>query len=105
MAATYFITAGFISLNASIFFETNKFHFYVFSFKAEKYKETYYSRYVDSKGNYVDLIDHIDMIFNTREEAKEYYLSAKIFEGKSFFEIGMGFDWLECGGPCIPIDK
>lgn len=45
------------------------------------------------------------MIFDTREEAKEYYLSAKIFVVKSFFEIGMGFDWLEYNGPDIPIDK
>ena len=51
------------------------------------------------------MIEHIDMIFDTREEAKEYYLSAKIFDGKSFWEIGMKFEWLEYDGPDIPIDK
>ncbi|MCI6215505.1 MAG: hypothetical protein MR659_00225 [Mollicutes bacterium] len=94
----YFSECGYIA-------ETNKFRLNAFSFKAEKYDDNHYSRYVDSKGNYVDLIEHIDMIFDTREEAKEYYLSAKIFDGKSFWEIGMKFEWLEYDGPDIPIDK
>lgn len=85
-------------------FETGKYHFYVFSFKAKKYGNNMFSRYTDKNHNYIDLKDHIDRIFDTYEEAKEYYLSAKIFEGKSFWEIGMKFEWLEYGGPDIVVD-
>lgn len=87
------------------FFETNKYHFYVFSFKAEKYGRHSFSAYVDKKQNYIDSRLYIDKYFDTYEEAKKYYFAAKIFEGKSFWEIGMKFEWLEDDGPDIAIDK
>ena len=82
----------------------NNYCFSVFSFKAERHKEHSFSPYMRKGGGYVGEMDHIDQFFETRETAKEYYLSSKIFEGKSFWEIGKNLQWLEDDGPAIFVD-
>ncbi len=84
--------------------DKNNFHFYVFSFKAEKYKDHSFSPYMHKEGGYVDEIDLIDQMFETKEAAKKYYLSSRIFEGKTFWDIGKDFEWLEDDGPAIIVD-
>lgn len=87
------------------YIEENKhFHFYVYSFKAKKYEDNSFSPYMHRNGGYVEDAKLIDKIFETKDEAKKLYFSSKIFDGKSFWEIGMDFEWLEDDGPIIYVD-
>lgn len=81
--------------------ENNNFEFSVFCFKAKKYGDHSFSPYMNVEGKYVDYIMLIEEVFASKDEAKAYYLSQKIFDGKSFWEIGDKFEWLDDDGPQI----
>mgnify|MGYP003311911426 CR=1 FL=1 len=85
--------------------EKSAFNFYVFCFKAEKYGEHSFSPYLNKDGRYLDYKMLINKTFSSRDEAKMYFLSQKIFDGKSFWEIGDKFEWLDDDGPEIKLDK
>lgn len=84
--------------------EKNVFKLEVYSFKAEKHGDHSFSPYVDKKGKYVDFILLIDRTYESLEDAKTEMLSAKIYDGKSFWEIGDKFEWLDDDGPNIVTD-
>jgi len=100
-----------IFYNGKIYFsqccydEDNKvFILNVFCFKAKKYNISSFSPYIDKQGMYVDYQTLIEKSFISKDEAKTFFLSQKIFDGKSFWEIGDKFEWLDDDGPEINIE-
>lgn len=84
--------------------ETKLFNFCITSFKAEKYSERSFSPYVKKDGGLLDYKVDFEVDCETCEEAKQICFSGKFYDGKSFWEIGKDFDWLEPDGPDIIVD-
>lgn len=83
--------------------EEDMFHLYIVSYKALKLNERSLSAYVYPDSSLVDYKYEVDVKCKTYEEAKQICFSGKFFDGKSFWEIGKKFDWLEDDGPDIAV--
>jgi len=81
-----------------------QFELITFCFKAEKYGDHSFSPYINKNGKYIEYQSLIEKTFGSKDEAKTFFLSQKIFEDKSFWEIGDRFEWLEDDGPLINAD-
>lgn len=81
------------------------YNFYITSFKAEKYNNRSCSPYVYKDGTTVDYRLEFEGNYKSMEEAKQACFSGKFYNGKSFWEIGKKFDWLEVDGPDIVVSE
>ena len=67
------------------------FHFIVYKYKVEIVEEVYYKR-LEPYDNDIDVYDEYA---SDEYEMKERFLQAKIFEGKSFWEVEKELAWYE----------
>lgn len=70
------------------------FHFFVHKYRSYIVDKIYTRRLVEN-GDVVDYSDIIDIYTKTIDEAKEYFFSSKIFEGKSFWEVESELAWYD----------
>ncbi len=73
---------------------SKKFHFFVYKYRSVIYDEIYTKRLVEN-GDVVDYSTPIDIYVETEQEAKDYFFSAKIFDGKSFWEVEEELAWYD----------
>lgn len=73
---------------------SKKFHFFVYRYRSVIYDKIYTKRLVEN-GDVVDYSTPIDIYVETEQEAKDYFLSAKIFDGKSFWEVEKELAWYD----------
>ena len=67
------------------------FHFYIYKYPVEIVEDIYYKR---KYTNYTDELIY-DKYAHDEYEMKEIFLSSKIFEGKSFWEVEKEIAWYE----------
>jgi hypothetical protein len=76
----------------------NKFHFFVYRYKSDVYYtkegEPYTKRHIEN-GDVVDYSTVFDIYVKNQDETKPLFLSAKIFDGKSFWEVENEIAWYD----------
>ena len=75
--------------------QDNQFTFFVNSWEADTIENCYYKSKTDSNGQFVNYKEIYRATNADMDYVKKQFLEAKIFEGKSFWEIEPELKWLE----------
>ena len=89
---------GFVYYCSGRGYVNDKFEFSVYRFRATTTDNIYYSKYI-LNGDLVDAEDLLSFKEKDAEIVKKKFLEAKIFDGKSFWEVEKEIMWLEEGTP------
>ena len=71
--------------------QNNIFNFFVYRFKAKNIDNKYFERLLDDEPFKYEF----EMFSTNKEDVKKHFLKAKIFEGKSFWEVEPELAWLD----------
>lgn len=72
----------------------NKFHFFVYKYRAVVFDEIYTKRLIEND-DVVDYSTVLDIYGDSEQEVKEIFLNAKIWDGKSFWEVEKELAWYD----------
>ena len=73
----------------------NQFTFFVNSWEADIVDEHYYKSKIDTEGQLIDFKEIYSITNADMDYAKKLFLEAKIFDGKSFWEVEPELKWIE----------
>ncbi len=78
--------------------ENGEFHFFVRKWKAKNIGDESYVTLTDESGSAAGYDDSFSIICSNEDEAREQFLKAKIWDGKSFWEVEKELAWLDYSG-------
>ncbi len=81
--------------------ENGKFHFFIRKWRAKNINNESYATLTDINGNSLGYDDSFSIVCSNEDEAREKFLKAKIWDGKSFWEVEKELAWLDYSGESV----
>ena len=85
---------GHIYFLEGFFDEVHRMHLRIMKWKARNLDDKYYEDVLDENGEKIDF-DQIEMEGPNEDALREKFLEAKIWDGKSFWEVEKELAWLD----------